>query len=134
MLSVGAVYELLHGVFQAGHAGDIFGYHSAGFAEAFLAPMLFAILAGLSTDYQVFLISRVILSAATFIMIIVFGSFVLTTYVVTKELGFALALVILIDAAVTRRLLVPAALRLLGSHAWLWPGPGRPRPGGPAGS
>jgi RND superfamily putative drug exporter len=144
MLSVGAAYGLLHCVFQAGHAGDIFGYPSTGFVEAFLPLMLFAILVGLSTDYQVFLISRVkeewehshdpataiaaglarsgrvILSAAT-IMIIVFGSFVLTTYVVTKELGFALAVVILIDAAITRRLLVPAALRLLGNHAWTWP-------------
>jgi RND superfamily putative drug exporter len=144
MLSVGAAYGLLHCVFQAGHAGDIFGYHSTGFVESFLPLMLFAILVGLSTDYQVFLISRikeewqrsgdpaaaiaaglqrssrVILSAAT-IMIIVFASFVSTTYVVTKEIGFALAAVILIDAAITRRLLVPAALRLLGSRAWTWP-------------
>jgi putative drug exporter of the RND superfamily len=151
MLSVGAAYGLLHCVFQAGHAGDIFGYHSTGFVEAFLPLILFAILVGPSTDYQVFLISRikeewetnghdpaaaiaaglqrsgrVILSAAT-IMIVVFGSFVLTTYVVTKELGFALAVVILIDAAITRRLLVPAALRLLGNHAWTWSRPRAPR-------
>jgi RND superfamily putative drug exporter len=151
MLSVGAAYGLLHCVFQAGHAGDIFGYHSTGFVESFLPLMLFAILVGLSTDYQVFLISRikeewkrsgdpaaaiaaglarsgrVILSAAT-IMIIVFASFVSTSYVVTKEIGFALAVVILIDAAITRRLLVPAALRLLGNRAWTWPRRPAPAP------
>lgn len=141
LLSVAAAYGLLHCVFQEGHAGNIVGYHATGSIESFLPLMLFAILVGLSTDYQVFLISRikeewdqshdpakaiavglarsgpVILSAAT-IMVIVFASFVFTTYVVTKELGFALAVVILIDAAVTRRLLVPAALRLVGSRAW----------------
>jgi RND superfamily putative drug exporter len=151
LLSVGAAYGLLHCVFQAGHAGDIFGYQSTGFVESFLPLMLFAILVGLSTDYQVFLISRireewertgdpaqaiaaglsrsgpVILSAAA-IMVIVFGSFTATSYVVTKEIGFALAAVILIDAAITRRLLVPAALRLLGSRAWTWPGRPVPSP------
>jgi putative drug exporter of the RND superfamily len=50
-------------------------------------------------------------------------------WVVTKEIGFALAVVILIDAAVTRRLLVPAALRLLGSRAWTWPRRPAPSPG-----
>jgi hypothetical protein len=69
---------------------------------------------------------RVILSAAT-IMVIVFASFLLATNVDLKELGFALAVVVLIDAAITRRLLVPAALRLLGGHAWTWPARGHPR-------
>ena len=144
LLSVGAAYGLLHCVFQVGHLGNIVDYRATGTVESFLPLMLFAILVGLSTDYQVFLISRikeehdhshdpakavavglarsgpVIVSAAA-IMIIIAGSFVFTTFVVTKELGFALATVILIDAAITRRLLVPAALRLLGSRAWTWP-------------
>ncbi len=143
LLSVGAAVGLVVLVLQRGSA---FGFHSPGFTQDYLPLTLFAILVGLSTDYQVFLISRikedwersgdpaeaiaaglarsgrVILSAAT-IMIIVFASFLLATGPDLKELGFSLAVVVLIDAAITRRLLVPAALRLLGNHAWTW----RPR-------
>jgi putative drug exporter of the RND superfamily len=144
MLSVGAAYGLVIVVFQNGAGQSVFGFSSPGFTQDYLPLSLFAVLTGLSTDYQVFLISRikeewershdaahaittglerssrVILSAAT-IMVIVFASFLLATSVDLKELGFALAAVVLIDAAITRRLLVPAALRLLGDTAWTWP-------------
>jgi RND superfamily putative drug exporter len=147
LLSVGAAYGLLVLVFQHGGGAAVFGFHSPGFIQSWLPLLLFAVLTGLSTDYQVFLVSRikeerdqggdaasavvaglrrsgpVILSAAT-IMIIVFASFLLASELELKELGFALAAVVLIDAALIRRLLVPAALRLLGSRAWT--GPGRP--------
>jgi RND superfamily putative drug exporter len=141
LLSVGATYGLLVLVFQKGFGQSILGFHSPGYIQVWLPLLLFAILVGLSTDYQVFLISRVkeeyerngdpagaiaaglrrsgpvILSAAT-IMIIVFASFLLARVFEVKELGFAAAVAVFIDAAITRRLLVPAALRLLGRHAW----------------
>ena len=149
LLSVGAAYGLVVLVFQKGAGQSVLGFHSPGYTQDYLPLVLFAILVGLSTDYQVFLISRVkeewershdaaravavglqrsgrvILSAAT-IMIVVFASFLLATGIDLKELGFALAVVVLIDAAITRRLLVPAALRPLGSRAWARPG--RPAP------
>jgi putative drug exporter of the RND superfamily len=141
LLSVGAAYGLVVLVFQKGGGQAVLGFRSPGYTQGYLPLSLFAVLTGLSTDYQVFLISRikeewdrshdaaraiavglhhsgrVILSAAT-IMVIVFASFLLATRIDLKELGFALAIVVLIDAAITRRLLVPAALRLLGSRAW----------------
>jgi putative drug exporter of the RND superfamily len=141
LLSVGAAYGLVHCVFQKGIGHSVLGFQSPGYIQDWLPLFLFAVLVGLSTDYQVFLISRVkeewehsgdaaravaaglqrsgpvILSAAA-IMVVVFASFLLGRVFELKELGFALAVVVLIDAALTRRLLVPAALRLLGSHAW----------------
>ncbi|HUY51915.1 MAG TPA: MMPL family transporter [Streptosporangiaceae bacterium] len=154
LLSVGAAYGLLVLVFQKGAGQAILGFQSPGYIQDWLPLFLLAVLVGLSTDYQVFLISRVkeewehshdparaitaglqrsgpvILSAAT-IMVIVFASFLLARVFEIKELGFALAAVVLIDAALTRRLLVPAALRLLGNHAWTHPrlhAPRRRRP------
>src|SRR6266540_860943 len=141
ILSVGTAYGLLVLVFQKGAGESIFGFTSPGFIQSYFPLLLFAILVALSTDYQVFLISRikeewdrtgdatgaiavglqrsgrVILSAAA-IMVIVFASFIVATEPELKQLGFALAVVVLIDAALTRRLLIPAALRLLGKHAW----------------
>jgi RND superfamily putative drug exporter len=141
LLSVGATYGLLVIVFQKGAGQSVLGFRSPGYLQDWLPLFLFAVLVGLSTDYQVFLISRVkeewdrsgdpaqaiaaglqrsgpvILSAAT-IMIVVFASFLLARVFELKELGFALAVVVFIDAVITRRLLVPAALRLLGGHAW----------------
>ena len=141
LLSVGAAIGLVVIVFQEGWGHAVLGFSSPGFTQDYLPLVLFAVLVGLTTDYQVFLISRVkeewersrdaaravtvglrrsgrvILSAAS-IMIVVFASFIFTTSIDLKELGFALALVVALDAAFTRRLLVPAALRLLGEHAW----------------
>jgi RND superfamily putative drug exporter len=148
LLSVGAAYGLLVLVFQNGAGQAVFGFHSPGFLQNWLPLILFAVLVGLSTDYHVFLVSRVreewaqtgdparaitvglkrsvpvILSAAT-IMIVVFASFIFAIELVLKEVGFAFAIVILIDAVLTRRLLVPAVLRLLGDLAWKHPGPHR---------
>ena len=141
VLSVGAADGLLVLFFQKGGGRALFGFPAPGFIQSWLPLLLFAVLTGLSTDYQVFLVSRVkeeweqcrdpaaaivaglrlsgpvILSAAT-IMIVIFASFLLASELELKELGFALAVVVLIDAAVTRRLFVPAALRLLGDRAW----------------
>jgi RND superfamily putative drug exporter len=146
LLSVGAVLGLVVLVFQKGAGQSVLGFRSPGYVQDYLPLVLFAILVGLSTDYQVFLISRVreewershdaagalvaglqhssrvILSAAT-IMVIVFASFMFASEVELKELGFAFAAVVLVDAALTRRLLVPAALRLLGRQAWTFSRP-----------
>lgn len=151
LLSVGAAYGLVVLVFQKGAGQTVLGFHSPGYTQYYLPLTLFAVLVGLSTDYQVFLISRVkeewershdaaravaaglrrsgrvIVSAAT-IMIILFASFLLAAEIDLKELGFALAVVVLIDAMLTRRLLVPAALRLLGDRAWIRPGRPTPQP------
>lgn len=142
LLSVGAALGLIVLVFQKGGGESLLGFHSPGFTQDYLPLFLFAILVGLSTDYQVFLISRVkeewershdpagavaaglqrsgrvILSAAT-IMVVVFASFILAAELDLKELGFGFATVVLIDAVITRRLLVPAALCMLGERAWM---------------
>ncbi len=146
LLSVGAAYGLLVLVFQNGAGQTVFAFHSPGFVQNWLPLILFAVLVGLSTDYHVFLVSRVreewersgdparaitvglersvpvILSAAT-IMIVVFASFIFAVEFALKEVGFAFAIVVLIDAALTRRLLVPAVLRLLGDRTWRRPSP-----------
>jgi RND superfamily putative drug exporter len=145
MLSVGAAYGLLVLVFQKGSGQTLFDFRSPGFLQDWLPLLLFAVLVGLSTDYQVFLVSRVreewedsdnpvravfvglrrsgrvILSAAT-IMIVVFASLIFAVELTLKELGFALSTVVFIDAVLTRRMFVPATLRLLGDRAWKGPG------------
>jgi RND superfamily putative drug exporter len=141
MLSVGAAYGALVLVFQQGAGESVLGFTSPGFIQSWLPLLLFATLTGLSTDYQVFLVSRVkeerdagatppaavteglrrsgpvILAAAT-IMIVVFAAFMSATELEIKEMGFALAAVVFIDAVIVRRLMVPAALLLLGNRVW----------------
>jgi putative drug exporter of the RND superfamily len=141
LLSVGSAYGLLVLVFQRGAGGSVLGFTSPGFIQSWLPLLLFATLTGLSTDYQVFLVSRikeerdagagppdavaaglhrsspVILAAAT-IMIVVFAAFMSADELEIKEMGFALAAVVLIDATLVRRLMVPAALLLLGDRVW----------------
>ena len=110
-----------------------------------LAPILmFAILFGLSMDYEVFLLSRVrerylrhrdpdlaviegvgatarVITSAALIMIFVFGSFILDTDVTTKMFGIGLSVAVLLDVTLVRMVLVPAAMSLLGHHAWWLP-------------
>ncbi len=141
MLSVGAAYGLLVLVFQKGSGQTLFSFHSPGFLQDWLPLLLFAVLVGLSTDYQVFLVSRVreewedsdnpvravfvglrrsgrVILSAAIIMIVVFASLIFAVELTLKELGFALSVVVLIDAVLTRRMFVPATLRLLGDRAW----------------
>ena len=117
-----------------------------------LAPMLmFAILFGLSMDYEVFLLSRVreqflahgdarravvegvgatgrVITSAALIMIAVFGSFVLAADPTTKMFGIGLGVAVLLDVTLVRMVLVPAAMSLLGARAWWLPGVARPAP------
>jgi RND superfamily putative drug exporter len=131
-------------VFQWGIGDSLLGFDSLGALEGYTPVMLFSVLFGLSTDYQVFLLTRVrehvrqgksneeaiaagleqtagIITAAGLIMIVVFGSFALTSVLVIKEIGFGLAVAIAVDATLVRVVLVPATMKLLGRWNWWMP-------------
>ena len=145
LLSIGAAYGVVVAVFQWGWGGSLVGAGSTGPIESFLPMMLFAVLFGLSMDYEVFLVSRIheeylasrdnaasvarglaltasVISAAAAIMIVVFLSFVLNDQRVVKEFGLGLAVAVLVDATVVRLLLVPATMELMGDWNWWLPG------------
>jgi RND superfamily putative drug exporter len=145
LLSIGAAFGVLVAVFQFGYADSLFGVSQTGPVEAFLPVMLFAILFGLSMDYQVFLVSRIheeylkcgdnrtavrnglaatgkTITAAALIMILVFGSFILGGIVVIKQFGIGLAGGILVDAVFIRMCVVPSVMMLLNKSNWWFPG------------
>jgi len=144
LLSIGAAFGVLVAVFQWGWLSSIFGVNRAGPVESFLPVMLFAILFGLSMDYEVFLVSRIheewincgdsreavrrglgatgkTISAAALIMILVFGSFMFGGERIIKEFGLGLAAGILIDAVVIRMTIIPALMFLFGNANWWFP-------------
>ncbi|HEX3947457.1 MAG TPA: MMPL family transporter [Acidimicrobiales bacterium] len=144
MLSIGAAFGILVAVFQWGWLGSALGVDKTGPVESFLPVMLFAILFGLSMDYQVFLVTRIheewlrtgdnrlavrnglaatgrTITAAALIMILIFGAFILGGERVIKEFGLGLAGGVLIDAFVIRMVIVPAFLFLLGRANWWFP-------------
>jgi RND superfamily putative drug exporter len=143
VLSIAAAYGVLVAIFQWGWGADLIGIES-GPIEAVAPLMLFAIVFGLSMDYEVFLLSRVreeydktgdsatavadgvaatarVITAAAAIMVVVFGSFVFEDDRVGKLFGLGLALAVLLDATVVRMLLVPATMELLGDKNWWIP-------------
>ena len=143
LLSIGAAYGVIIAVFQWGWGADIIGVQK-GPIETFLPMMMFAILFGLSMDYEVFLISRIreeylqtgdnaaavsnglaatarVITAAAAIMVAVFGSFVLGNDRIIKEFGIGLATAIFVDATIVRLILVPATMELLGDRNWWMP-------------
>jgi RND superfamily putative drug exporter len=144
VLGVGAAYGVLVAVFQWGWGASLIGVHETVPIMP-LAPMLmFAILFGLSMDYEVFLISRVreqyhkhlepgraviegvgstarVITSAALIMISVFASFILDVDVTTKMFGVGLSVAVLLDVTLVRMVLVPAAMSLLGHRAWWLP-------------
>jgi RND superfamily putative drug exporter len=144
LLSVGAAFGVLTAVFQWGWLGAVFGVSRTGPVESFLPVMLFAILFGLSMDYEVFLIMRIheewlrtgdnreavkrglastgrTITAAAAIMVLVFGSFILGGQRIIKEFGLGLAAAILVDAVVIRSALVPSLMLLVGRTNWWFP-------------
>jgi RND superfamily putative drug exporter len=144
LLSIGAAFGILVAVYQKGYAAGLFGISRTGPVESFIPVMLFAILFGLSMDYQVFLVTRMheeflksgdnrtavrnglaatgkTITAAALIMILVFGSFVLGGLVVIKEFGIGLAGGILVDAVLIRMAVVPSLMMLLGKANWWFP-------------
>lgn len=143
LLSIGAAYGAVVAIFQWGWLSDIFGVEPAPI-EPFIPMMLFAIVFGLSMDYEVFLLSRIreewlrtgdshtsvadgvaatarVITAAAAIMVFVFGSFLLEDDRAIKLFGFGLAFAVLLDATIVRMLLVPATMELLGDKNWWIP-------------
>ncbi len=143
LLSIGAALGLVTLVFQHGVGADLLGIQT-GPIESFLPVMLFAIVFGLSMDYEVFLLSRVheewehsgdahyavrhglaatgrVITAAAAIMVVVFGSFAIGDDRIIKLFGIGLASAVLLDALVIRCLLVPAIMELMGRWAWWLP-------------
>ncbi|GAA3031700.1 MMPL family transporter [Kitasatospora albolonga] len=155
LLSIGAAYGVLVAVFQWGWGGALIGLEATVPIVSFIPMFLFAILFGLSMDYEVFLLSRVreeylrtgdngtaivegvsgtarIITSAALIMVAVFVSFAVAEDPSTKMFGLGLATAILIDATVVRMVLVPATMTLLGRANWWLPGwLDRLLPGGP---
>ena len=145
LLSIGAAFGILVAVFQWGDLGSLIGLDGTSPIEAFLPVMLFAILFGLSMDYQVFLVTRIheeyiksggnndvavrnglaatgkTITAAALIMILVFGSFILGGQRVIKEFGIGLAAGILVDAILIRMAIVPSLMMLFGKANWWFP-------------
>ena len=145
LLSIGAAYGVMVAVFQWGWLGGLFGVESGAPIEPWAPMMLFAIVFGLSMDYEVFLLSSVkerfvatgdnshavveglastarIITAAAAIMVCVFGSFILGDMRSIKLIGLGLAVAVLIDATIVRMVLVPATMELLGRRNWWMPG------------
>jgi RND superfamily putative drug exporter len=143
LLSIGAAYGIVVALFQWGWLGDLIGVQP-GPVETWVPMMLFAIVFGLSMDYEVFLLSRIreewlrtgdsrtsvadglaatakVITAAALIMVVVFGSFLLEWERTFKMMGTGLAMAILLDATIVRLLLVPATMELLGDWNWWLP-------------
>ncbi len=144
LLSIGAAYGVIVAVFQWGWGKDLIGVAKAGPVEAWAPMMLFAIVFGLSMDYEVFLLSRMreeydktgdngtavadglaatarVITAAALIMILVFSAFVLGDDRAIKLFGFGLAVAVFLDATIVRLILVPATMELLGNANWWIP-------------
>ncbi|MFF9447248.1 MMPL family transporter [Streptomyces althioticus] len=144
VLSITASYGVVVAVFQWGWGGPALGVSGTVPIESYVPMMMFAIVFGLSMDYEIFLLSRVheawrrtrdarasvahaleitarVITCAALIMVSVFAAFVVSDNVVVKMLGLGLAVSVLIDATVVRLLLVPAVMTLLGRHAWWTP-------------
>jgi RND superfamily putative drug exporter len=144
LISIAAAFGIVTAVFQWGWLGAVFGVYRPGPVEAFLPVMLFAILFGLSMDYEVFLVMRIheewlrtgdnrvavrrglsatggTITAAAAIMIVVFGSFILGGQRVIKEFGVGLAAAIFVDAVIIRTALVPALMLLMDKANWWFP-------------
>ena len=144
LLSVAAAYGIVTFVFQDGHGAALIGLDGAIPIVSFVPLLMFAILFGLSMDYEVFLLTQIkehyretkrptraviqglantgrVITSAALIMVCVFTSFVLNGDPVVKEFGVGLAVAIAIDATVVRCLLVPAVMTLLGKASWWMP-------------
>src|SRR5690606_7785542 len=144
VLSITASYGVVVAVFQWGWGGPALGVSGTVPIESYVPMMMFAIIFGLSMDYEIFLLSRVheawrrtgdakasvahaleitarVITCAALIMVSVFAAFIVSDNIVVKMLGLGLAVSVLIDATVVRLLLVPAVMTLLGRHAWWTP-------------
>ena len=144
LLSVGAAYGLLVLVFQKGIGNELFGFQQAEAIEAWVPLFLFSVLFGLSMDYHVFLLSRIreryvrtrdnedavahgvastarLITGAALIIIAVFSGFARGDLVMFQQMGFGVAVSLLIDATLIRTVLLPASMKLLGNANWYLP-------------
>jgi RND superfamily putative drug exporter len=144
LLSVGAAYGLLVLVFQDGFASGLLGFNHVDTIEAWVPLFLFSVLFGLSMDYQVFLLSRIreryneagdtteavtfgvastarIITGAALIIVAVFAGFAAGELVMFQQMGFGVAIALLIDATIIRSVLLPSVMDLLGRWNWYLP-------------
>ena len=144
LLSIGAAFGVLVAIFQWGWLDGFLGFESQGALDTINVPLIFAVVFGLSMDYEVFLMSRIrerylqhgdneravaeglsssarTISSAALIMTAVFAVFVLTGVPSIKELGLGCAVAIALDATLVRLILVPAAMKLMGAWNWWMP-------------
>ena len=144
LLSVGAAYGLLVLVFQNGLGADLLGFTQVDTIEAWVPLFLFSVLFGLSMDYEVFLLSRIreryaetgstddavafgvgstarLITGAALIIIVVFSGFAAGELVMFQQMGFGVAVALLVDATIIRSVLVPAVMSLLGPWNWYFP-------------
>jgi RND superfamily putative drug exporter len=144
LLSVGAAYGILVAVFQNGWLAGAFGFQTNGAIISWLPLFLFVVLFGLSMDYHVFILSRIkelhdagastedairlaitrtaaTVTSAAIIMVAVFGLFATLSMIMMQQMGFGLAVAVLIDATVVRAVLVPSVMKLLGKWNWYLP-------------
>jgi RND superfamily putative drug exporter len=143
-LSVGAAYGAMTWAFQDGHLQGVLGFHSSGAIVPWVPLFLFAVLFGLSMDYHVFIVSRIrelvdrgystrdavdrgirstasTVTSAAMVMVGVFTIFSTLGLLSMKQMGFGLAVSVLLDATVIRALLLPAVMTLLGERNWWLP-------------
>jgi RND superfamily putative drug exporter len=144
LLSVSAAYGILVGVFQHGWLAGPLGFQTNGAIVSWLPLFLFVVLFGLSMDYHVFILSRIkelrdagagtddavrfgitrtagTVTSAALIMVAVFGLFATLSTIMMQQLGFGLAVAVLLDATVIRAVLVPSTMKLLGEWNWYLP-------------
>lgn len=145
LLSLGATYGILIFVFQYGNGSEFLNFTPADYVQNFVPILLLTLLFSLSTDYEVFLISRIkedyekgldneesvatglqatapMISGAAVLMIAVFGAFTITSVLPIQQLGLGMAVAIAIDATIIRLIVVPVSMRLLGDLNWWFPG------------
>ena len=144
LLSVGAAYGLVILVFRHGIGNGLFGFQRVSAIEAWVPLFLFSVLFGLSMDYQVFLLSRIkerydatgsttdavthtvgstarLITGAALIIVAVFSGFARGDLVMFQQMGFGVAVALLIDATIIRSVLLPAAMKLLDGWNWYLP-------------
>jgi len=144
LLSVAAAYGLLVLVFQHGVGADLLGFQEVDRIEAWVPLFLFSVLFGLSMDYQVFLLSRIrerydetrdtadavifgvgstarIITGAALIIVAVFSGFARGDLIMFQQMGFGVAVALLIDATIIRSVVLPSAMKLLGEANWYLP-------------
>jgi uncharacterized membrane protein YdfJ with MMPL/SSD domain len=145
LLSVGAAYGLVVLVFQHGVGAGFFGFQQSDTIEAWVPLFLFSVLFGLSMDYQVFLLSRIkerydqvggttqavtfgvastarIITGAALIIVAVFTGFARGELIMFQQMGFGVAVALLLDATIVRSILLPSAMSVLGRWNWYLPG------------